>query len=235
MIVEVLTATALLVDVPYAAPVRLRALCHPPGPSRRAGEWRSPLLAGLAASGLVSVLLGGVSGVLTGLLSAPVACWLAHRILAGRRRPRTDPSRLAAGWELLAVCLRAGMPVAGAVRAVMDELPEHLRLVLGEVAELLALGADPVTAWDVASPHPDTGPLAAAARRTAKSGAALAGAAEELATELRGTSVDHSEAKAQRAAVLITAPLAACFLPAFVCLGVVPVVIGLAGGLTAGW
>jgi hypothetical protein len=31
--------------------------------------------------------------------------------------------------------------------------------------------------------------------------------------------------------VLITAPLGLCFLPAFVCLGIVPVVVGLAGQL----
>jgi pilus assembly protein TadC len=33
---------------------------------------------------------------------------------------------------------------------------------------------------------------------------------------------------AQRAGVLITVPLGLCFLPAFVCLGIVPVIAGLA-------
>jgi pilus assembly protein TadC len=36
-------------------------------------------------------------------------------------------------------------------------------------------------------------------------------------------------AAAERAGVLIAGPLGLCFLPAFVCLGIVPVVAGLAG------
>jgi pilus assembly protein TadC len=39
---------------------------------------------------------------------------------------------------------------------------------------------------------------------------------------------------ARRAAVLITAPVGLCFLPAFVAIGVLPVVIGVAGGLLGG-
>ncbi|MDQ3055153.1 MAG: type II secretion system protein F, partial [Actinomycetota bacterium] len=34
--------------------------------------------------------------------------------------------------------------------------------------------------------------------------------------------------RAQRAGVALMAPLGLCFLPAFVCLGVVPVVVGIA-------
>jgi hypothetical protein len=35
--------------------------------------------------------------------------------------------------------------------------------------------------------------------------------------------------------VLITGPLGLCFLPAFLVIGVVPVVVGLAGQLVAQW
>ena len=38
-----------------------------------------------------------------------------------------------------------------------------------------------------------------------------------------------TEAAVRRAGVWVLAPLGACFLPAFVCLGVVPLVIGIAG------
>ena len=38
-------------------------------------------------------------------------------------------------------------------------------------------------------------------------------------------------AAADRAGVLIAGPLGLCFLPAFVCLGIVPVVAGLAGDI----
>ena len=40
---------------------------------------------------------------------------------------------------------------------------------------------------------------------------------------------DAAGAAAERASVLIAGPLGLCYLPAFLCLGIVPVVAGLAG------
>ncbi|MDX8033898.1 type II secretion system F family protein [Lentzea sp. BCCO 10_0856] len=134
---------------------------------------------------------------------------------------RTGSFERAAAWDLLAACLEAGLPVPTAIQAVaMKEL--------SQVAELLRLGADPVTAWAPALDRPETAALARAARRTARSGAALARQAAELAERTRAEATNEAEAKAQKAAVAVAAPLALCFLPAFLCLGVMPVVLGLA-------
>lgn len=132
------------------------------------------------------------------------------------------PFERAAALDLLAACLKAGLPVPTAIRAV--GIAE-----LSRTAELLVLGADPVAAWGPALDRPETAALARAARRTARSGAALARQAAELAERTRAGAVDQAEARAQRAAVAVAAPLALCFLPAFLCLGVLPVVLGLAG------
>ncbi|MCG8924586.1 type II secretion system F family protein [Lentzea sp. CC55] len=141
----------------------------------------------------------------------------------GERRAE-GPFDRAAAWDLLAACLKAGLPVPTAIRAAgIGELVQ--------VADLLRLGADPVTAWAPALEHPATQRLARAARRTARSGAALARQTAELAARTRAEATDQAEAKAQRAAVAVAAPLALCFLPAFLCLGVVPVVLGLADQL----
>ena len=67
------------------------------------------------------------------------------------------------------------------------------------------------------------------ARRSASSGAALADGVAELATSVRHDAADAARAAAERASVLIAGPLGLCYLPAFVCLGIVPVVAGLAG------
>jgi pilus assembly protein TadC len=156
-----------------------------------------------------------------------------HRAAAGvRRRAQAGPFRLAATWDILAACLRAGLPVATAIRVITEELTGPESAALGATADLLALGADPVAAWAPARACAGTAELARAARRTARSGSALAEVAEELAAQLRTDLADGAEARAQRAAVLIAGPLALCFLPAFLCLGVVPVVLGLAGRLT---
>ncbi len=45
----------------------------------------------------------------------------------------------------------------------------------------------------------------------------------------RHDAASAADARAQRASVLIAGPLGLCYLPAFVCLGIVPIVAGLAG------
>ena len=67
------------------------------------------------------------------------------------------------------------------------------------------------------------------ARRSASSGSALAQGVAELAEQSRQDATHAADAAAERASVLIAGPLGLCFLPAFVCLGIVPVVVGLAG------
>lgn len=146
-----------------------------------------------------------------------------------------DPLALAGGWDLLAACLRAGLPVPPAVRAVAAGLPDPAGAALRRTAELLALGAAPEQAWQPALDCLDTARLARAARRSGRSGTALAGALTALADEERAGARERCEARAQRAGVLITGPLGLCFLPAFLVVGVVPVVIGLASRLVSQW
>ncbi|MFZ2116428.1 MAG: type II secretion system F family protein, partial [Pseudonocardiaceae bacterium] len=76
---------------------------------------------------------------------------------------------------------------------------------------------------------------AKAARRSGRSGMALAESLARLAADVRADAREQSEARAQRAGVLIAAPLGLCFLPAFLVIGIVPVLIGLAGGLMRQW
>jgi pilus assembly protein TadC len=57
----------------------------------------------------------------------------------------------------------------------------------------------------------------------------LAQGVADLADQSRLDAGDAARAAAERAAVLIAGPLGLCYLPAFLCLGIVPVVVGLAG------
>jgi pilus assembly protein TadC len=155
------------------------------------------------------------------------------------RRPARgpDPLAVASSLDVLAVCLAAGMSVSSAAAATAPSAPPGLARVLRRAADLLALGADPAVAW---SEPPDRSPgsldnqtdaLLRLARRSAASGAALAEAVAELATQCRQDAAHTASAAAERAGVLIAGPLGLCFLPAFVCLGIVPVVAGLAADL----
>ncbi|OYD67797.1 type II secretion system F family protein [Rhodococcus sp. OK302] len=139
-----------------------------------------------------------------------------------------DPLAVAASFDLLAACLRGGLPVAEAVAAVAVTAPNPMAGTLRRVADLLALGADPDVAWSEAALDPSTESLARLARRSSRSGTSLSVAMTELADRSRGEAEDAAAASAERAGVLISGPLGLCFLPAFLCLGIVPVVIGLA-------
>jgi pilus assembly protein TadC len=195
-----------------------------------------PALCALAVGSLVAVLAGGGLGAAGGLAVAVAAFVAARRwTRPPAAEPPTEPLRLAGAWDLLAACLRAGLPVATATRAVAEHLPGRDGAVLRRVAELLSTGADAGDAWEPALANPSTAALARAARRTARSGAAMAGAVTELAAHVRAAAADLAEERAQRAGVLITGPLGLCFLPAFFCLGVLPVVIGLADQLIEQW
>jgi pilus assembly protein TadC len=144
---------------------------------------------------------------------------------------RGDPLAVASSLDVLAVCLTAGMPVSSAAAATAPAAPPQLARLLTRAADLLALGADPATAWSSPDGSLDhqCEALLRLARRSASSGAALAHGIADLAEQSRNQAADSAAAAAERAAVLIAAPLGLCYLPAFVCLGIVPVVAGLAG------
>ncbi|CAJ1579051.1 type II secretion system F family protein [[Mycobacterium] wendilense] len=172
------------------------------------------------------------------LLVNPIAAIRRSRTAAPAPRTETarlaadDPLAVASSLDVLAVCLSAGMSVSAAARATAAAAPPELALPLRRAADLLALGADPATAWST-SPAEVTDEHCVAflrlARRSAASGSALAHGVAELAEQSRQAATHRAEAAAERASVVIAGPLGLCFLPAFVCLGVVPVVAGLAG------
>ncbi|TFV57943.1 UNVERIFIED_ORG: type II secretion protein F, partial [Bacillus sp. AZ43] len=60
-------------------------------------------------------------------------------------------------------------------------------------------------------------------------GAAAVPALRALAADARAASRAATEEAVRRAGIWVLAPLGLCFLPAFVCLGVVPMVLGIAG------
>ncbi|MQY17956.1 type II secretion system F family protein [Nocardia macrotermitis] len=197
------------------------------------------------------MVVGGLLLLVVALVCVPgdaAVMALRRRVVLGAAqrvsRPRgrgggADRFGTASAFDLLAACLRAGLPVAVAARAVASTAPDELGAALHRVADLLALGADQPDAWRRVAEEARSDDVRALARltaRSARSGACLADAVSELAGQCRATVEDAAAARAERAGVLIGGPLGLCFLPAFVCLGIVPVVIGLATRvLGGGW
>lgn len=175
-------------------------------------------------------MLGVPHGLLAGIALAPAAVFLVSRLDA--RPARAAPDRaLALALDLAAAALRAGQPVASALALAAPAAGPSTAAQLAQVVGLLRLGADPVEAWRALADDEVLAPVAQAACRSADSGVRLARGWEQAACDVRAQVRAAAEARAHRAGVIAIAPLGLCFLPAFVCLGVAPVVVGIAGGV----
>ncbi|AZI57154.1 type II secretion system protein [Nakamurella antarctica] len=196
---------------------------------------------------LAAVPLAGVIGVASRRLP----------VKPDRSVVTADRAQLISYLDLLSACLDVGLPTATAIDSVLrasGTLPSTEEIdtagsntgvargacldpagrALAEVAGLLMLGAEPARAWQPAASVPDLAAIAAAGRRSALGGIALAQALRDHAVVLRAALDSDLESKAGRAGVLMAAPLGLCFLPAFICLGLAPVVIALLADLGIG-
>jgi Flp pilus assembly protein TadB len=187
-----------------------------------------------AAAGLglaVALVVGGVPGMAAGLGVAVAADRLISRLEPAtvRRRKQDRAAELPLTLDLLSVCLRAGMPLVAALETVAEALPGPFSADLRVVAGLQRLGAAPAAAWADLALDADLAPVARAVARSAESGSRLAAAFERLAADRRAALASAGLARARTAGVVAMAPLGLCFLPAFVCLGIAPIVLSLFG------
>ncbi|MFF2245489.1 type II secretion system F family protein [Arthrobacter sp. NPDC058130] len=149
---------------------------------------------------------------------------------AGRReRPGFTGLRdTAMMLELIGAMLDAGAGLGRSLELIAALVPPELGRQLRPVVSALAIGADWNTAWR------SSGTQAAQllALRDALFFAALTGAPSSALLYAQAARLrrERNRAAEQRAAALgvkLVVPLGLCSLPAFVCLGVVPVLLGL--------
>ncbi|MDH6703363.1 hypothetical protein P3T27_000044 [Kitasatospora sp. MAA19] len=203
-----------------------------PSGSDGGGRWRRVALAVGAGAG-AAVLLGGAVGVVGGaLLAVGVHRWSARARSPTDRRAALEEDLLARqlplSAELLAACLGSAASPSAAVSAVGRSVGAPMGPRLVAIGAELALGAPPELCWSrLGEQHPSLAPLARCLVRTSLGGAPAAGPLIGLAQGRRAAATRAAHARVRRAGVFATAPLGLCFLPAFVLIGVVPVVIGL--------
>lgn len=203
---------------------------EPPGSPRN--DRLRPVVSALA--GLVcAMLLGGPVGWAAGLLVA-IGC---ARFLA-RLEPRSVRERrarivaeLPLAIDLLAACLRGGGAWHESVEAVASALGGPLGAELSHVAARIRLGADPAAEWSALARDPVLGPLGRAAARAVSGGAPVAATLARLARDQRRVARAMAATRARTAGVRAVAPLGLCFLPAFILLGIVPAVAGIAADI----
>ncbi|MFF6948758.1 type II secretion system F family protein [Streptomyces iakyrus] len=212
-----------------AAPVPRRAWC---GAAR---TWLAPV--GVACAGWV--LAGGLTGAAVGLVGA-VGLW---RWRLRQESSGADPGapdlaeaarQLPLAADLLAACIAAGAGPVIAAQAVGEALGGPVGDALARGAAEVRLGGEPGSAWRTLGAVPGAGGLARLLERADVSGLPAALPVARLAAEARADWGRAATARARRAGVMVSAPVGLCFLPAFIAVGVLPVVIGLAGGVLGG-
>jgi Flp pilus assembly protein TadB len=192
-------------------------------------------MASLAAAVAAFLLVSGLPGVVIGIVCIVgiprIARQLEPKSVRESRMRMTAQAPLVA--DLLAATMAAGSPTGVALLAVCEAIDDPASSVLRPVAASLQLGADTGGAWQPLVTDESLGAIAAAMIRSAESGAPLSAILARIADDLRREHQVSVEVAARAAGVRAVLPLAACFLPAFVLLGIVPVVAALGGGLLA--
>ncbi|WP_234312198.1 type II secretion system F family protein [Streptomyces griseus] len=191
---------------------------------------RAAVVAGVLCAG---AFLGPVAVLPAGAAGAFGARWWLRRTEAGRAsaEDRRAAARLPLAADLLAACASAGAGPGEAAEAVGRSLGGPLGERLLRTAAELRLGGDPAEVWGRFGAIPGAEGLARCMERAGASGAPAAEAIARHAAALRAADARAATGRARRAQVLISAPVGLCFLPAFLAVGVAPVVIGLASGL----
>ncbi|CAH9416281.1 type II secretion system F family protein [Streptomyces globisporus] len=184
------------------------------------------------------ILVGGVLGCAVGAAAA-YGTWRWQRTRPRGRPGHSFPERaviagqLPLAADLLAACVAVGAGPREAAEEVGRSIGGPVGDRLARTAVEIRLGGEPAEAWGRFGEIPGAGPLARCLHRAGATGAPAAEPIARLAASIRAERAAAAVARAQRAGVLITAPVGLCFLPAFLAVGVAPVIIGLAGDLLA--
>jgi Flp pilus assembly protein TadB len=225
-------AAAALVVVLWGPAPRVRAGSARDAPARALPRPGAGAAAVLIALGL-AVVVGGVAGALLGLVAGAVVRLVVPRLQGQDERRRQDALARQAPLcvDLVAACLASGAAPDVAVEAAARAVGAPSADVLLPAVAALRLGADPAAVWREVARVDGLAALARAVARSQHSGAALADLLPRVAEEVRAESRARADARIRTAAVRLTAPLGAALLPAFVLLGVVPVVASWVGVL----
>lgn len=179
-------------------------------------------LAGIAAFWL----LGGVGGLIAGA-GATIASWygLGRLEPAARKRDRERVvAMLPLAADLMTAALSAGCPPAVAAETVGTAIGGPLGRALVDAAAAASVGVEPGRAWSDLAAEPAVRPLARALTAAMTRGTSPSPVLERVSADARDAARWAGEARARSLGARAAAPLGLCFLPAFVLVGVVPIV-----------
>ena len=158
-----------------------------------------------------------------------LAWWLRPRKQTSATTPdlESDPTPLQVAYhlELLALAMASGAPGSLAVAAVARSSGGRVGEQLDRVSAAMAWGVDSYQAFAAVSSG--WAPAARAFNVATRAGAGPSALLRAAAHDLRTEETHRVQTAAAKAGVRIVLPLGLCFLPAFLVLTIVPLVIGM--------
>jgi pilus assembly protein TadC len=204
--------------------------------SHRESKWRqilrpSRLLGALAAGVSAWALFDGWVSFVGGFGLAGIALMVLARL--DSRKPEPDlpalRAQLPATLELLAAVVESGSSLDFAVGQVAAVVGGPTGKLLQRVTAALGVGCTSKEAWDCLRDHEVWGTVSRELARCAESGLATASVLRGTAVQARKQHGHELMRQARATGVRSSLPLVACYLPAFLLVGVVPIIGGLVG------
>ncbi|HAM23583.1 MAG TPA: hypothetical protein DCQ04_15245 [Actinobacteria bacterium] len=185
----------------------------------------SCVLCGMVAA----LLLGGLLGIGVGTAIIAVGPLLLGRLESRKSRTHRLALEIAAPTvaDLMAACLASGASTAAATRATAEAVGGPVSDLLNQCVVQFNLGASPARVWKPLHDEPSLAPIARAILRSADTGAPLTAVLLRVADDLRMIRRAQLDQAAKTVGVKAVGPLGLCFLPAFMLLGVVPLIASL--------
>lgn len=159
--------------------------------------------------------------------------WLPPRGTGSRGAPAEPVTGVAEAMDLLALALSGATGVQAALREVAAAAPGRTGRELSAVAAALARGADEETAWAQAPARWE--PVRRSMTLAGRAGVAPAALLRAASADLRRDTLARIDVQTARLSVRLVLPLGLAFLPAFVLITVVPLVITLATSVSGSW
>lgn len=207
-----------------------------PSPPRAGRAQLSGMLAGsrtragvcLIAAALTGWAFDGPAGGAVGSVAGMALAWWIGRLESpDTARMREQVTRdLPLAIDLLSACAAVGSPTDRALGVVSQAVGGPLAARFDGLRARLDLGADPAVEWKAFGADQQLAPLARTITRAFESGSPVAAGLSRLAEDTRRLRRTHSQIRARSVGVKAAGPLALCFLPAFMLIGVVPTVAG---------
>ena len=190
--------------------------------------WMSPWVSALIAAFAIDAFVPGTPGHAAAVLVAVLVLVLlrATTSAADARRRSQVQRDLPLAVDLLVACVNAGRPPGQSLVAVAASVRGPLGEDLRGLAGRLELGADPAAVWQDLAQDETFAPLGRSLARSSRTGSSISVALSHCADDLRRDRRAAADANARKVGVRVSAPLGACFLPAFFLVGILPTIIG---------